>query len=158
MAFPNFDMLSSTSNEPITKEKLNRWHHLKDLGCLDSQGRLKIFGRKDDLIKCATDCIQPLKVEEIIYGRPDVEKVCVVGVPDQRLYEKICACIIMKAGKQGNQAALDKWADEHFDETSFGMKPKPHCYVFFDSFPVTRTGKTSRRSTRDQAIKMLGLV
>ena len=155
MAFPNFDMLNTHSEPAKTKDELNSWHHLKDLGSLDSQGRLQIFGRKDNMIKCATESVQPLEVEEILSQHPDVEKVCEVGVPDQRLYEKICACIIMKAGKQGNQAALDKWADEHFNEMSVGMKLKPHCYVFLDSFPVTRTGKLSHKSVKDVAISML---
>ncbi|KAK3753485.1 hypothetical protein QZH41_006188 [Actinostola sp. cb2023] len=158
VAFHNPDMLI-TSKQPVKpREQRSTWHHLSDGGCFDAQGRLKLLGRIDNMIKCATESVQPLLVEEVLYQHPDVEKVCVVGVPDQRLYQKICACIVMKAHKQGNQAVFDQWSDENFDEMSLGLKLKPHYYLFFDGFPLTRTGKLSRRLTKDLAIKTLGLI
>ena len=112
----------------------------------------------DFLIKCATESIQPTEVEEVLYNHPDVEKLCVCGVPDKRLYQKICACIIMKAGTHGDQASFDEWSKENFPEMSLGLSLKPHYYLFMDSFPLTRTGKLSRKKTQELALQKLGLV
>ena len=113
------------------------------------------------MIKCACETIQPLLVEDILQKHPEVEKVCVVGVPDQRLYQKICACIILKAGNHGSQeereASFDNWCKDKFYETSQGMVLKPHYFVFLEDFPLTRTGKLSRGLVKEIAMKELGI-
>ena len=115
----------------------------------------------DSMIKCATESVSPMYVEETLLEHPDVQKVCVVGVPDQRLYEKICACIILKEGNHGNAESLrpefHEWCEDKFVVSSIGLTVKPHYFVFVDSFPLTRTGKLSRKLVREAAIKTLGM-
>jgi len=148
-------MLLSTQNK--TKPQTNNWHHLSDLCSFTQQGQLKLYGRIDHLIKCATESIQPIEIEQVLSKHPDVHKVCACGVPDQRLYNKICACIVMKEGKKGDQPAFQKWSEENFDEMSSGLSLAPHYYVFLESFPLTKSGKLCRRQTKELAIKKLGL-
>ena len=116
----------------------------------------------DFMIKCAAESIPPVLLEDSLQNHPDVEKVCVVGVPDERLYQKICACIILKQGHHDNvdtlRAQFEEWCKDKFWESSIGFVMKPHYFVFLDSFPHTRTGKVSRRSVRDIAVKELGLM
>jgi len=154
-------MLSEDKPTTGTGSK-NGWHHSSDGASLDENGMLRLQGRMDDMIKCATESIMPYEIEDLLLGHPDVKKVCVVGVPDDRLYEKLCACIILKDGNHSNKDGhLEKqfhdWCKDNCWESTMGLQWKPHYYLFVDSFALTKNGKLSRRLVREMAVKELGL-
>lgn len=64
-----------------------------DVGKYDSKGNLIVTARKKDLIKRGAETIIPFEIEEMIAGHPKVSKVAVIGMPDERLGEKICAYV-----------------------------------------------------------------
>ncbi|XP_028514714.1 acyl-CoA synthetase family member 2, mitochondrial isoform X2 [Exaiptasia diaphana] len=147
----------------VDGKKISRgWHSSKDAGVVVNQNCIRLYGRLKFMIKVAGESIPPVFVESKLQEHPDVKKVCVVGVPDERLYHKICACVILEHGHHDNihdlTDQLDQWSNDKFWGSSSGLNIKPHYYIFLDSFPVTRTGKVSRREVRSIAIKDLGLI
>ncbi|KAK3746023.1 hypothetical protein QZH41_003246 [Actinostola sp. cb2023] len=96
--------LKYLSNPDATRNTISRtgWVHTGDFGQMNSRGRITITGRKDDMIKRATVKIFPVEVEKVLTKYDDVKDASVVGVPDVRLYEELCACIIPKKGSANN--------------------------------------------------------
>ncbi|XP_020900916.1 uncharacterized protein LOC110239533 isoform X1 [Exaiptasia diaphana] len=144
------------------KKKSNGWHSSKDVGVVVNQNCIRLLGRLKFMINVAGDSIPPVFVESKLQEHPDVNKVCVVGVPDKRLYQKMCACFVLKQRHHDDRndlsEQLDQWINNKFSESSSGLFHKPHHYVFLDSFPLTPTGKVNRKELRDIAIKELGLI
>ena len=75
-----------------------RWMHTGDLAVMDSDGYLNITGRIKDLVVRGGENISPREVEEFLYTHPDVRDVQVVGVPDVRYGEELCAWVILRDG------------------------------------------------------------
>ncbi|XP_020900035.2 uncharacterized protein LOC110238687 [Exaiptasia diaphana] len=163
VSFCNWDYMNPDLEGRVdTSKKSNGWNSSKDVGVVVKQNGIRLLGRLDFMIKVAGESIPPALLESTIQEHPDVKKVCVVGVPDERLYQKICACIILKQDHHDNRNDLsdhfDKWSKDKFSASSFGFITKPHYYVFLDSFPLTGTGKVNLREMRDIAIKELKLM
>ncbi|KXJ22410.1 uncharacterized protein LOC110252581 [Exaiptasia diaphana] len=161
VSFPMWDLLLSPEGKPTntqTDAAKNGWHYTNDGASLDENGKLRLQGRMDDMIKCATESIPPYEIESLLLDHPCVHKVCVVGIPDERLYEKMCACVILKDGSDENdhltmKDELDKYCSENCWLSTVGLFWKPHYYIFVKEFPMTRTGKLSRKLTKEMAIK-----
>lgn len=161
VSFPKWDLLSS-EEKLSTKAGAgkNGWHFSSDGASLDEEGKLRLQGRMDDMIKCATESILPYEIESLLLDHPYVNQVCVVGIPDERLYEKLCACVILKDDDNDHHTVMDeleKYCSENCWFSTVGLAWKPHCYVFVKEFPMTRTGKLSRKLTKEMAIKKLAL-
>ena len=90
------------------------WWSSGDVGVMDDKGRIKIYGRTGDAINRATDTAYPAKFEVDIAKNHVVARVVVVGVPDQRLYEEVCACFILKddAHPESQKIELEEWYEE----------------------------------------------
>ncbi|KAK3735623.1 hypothetical protein QZH41_007399 [Actinostola sp. cb2023] len=117
-------------NADATSKTISRtgWVHTGDLGKINSRGRLTITGRKDDMIKRATVKIFPAEVEKVLTKYDDVKDACVVGVPDVRLYEELCVCIIPKKGSalESDMADFEKWMSQTFTPDEQGLTLKPN--------------------------------
>ena len=70
-----------------------------DLGYLDEDGRLRIVGRKKEIINRGGENISPQEIEDLLLPHPKLAEVAIVGMPDTRLGEKSCAFVIPKAGE-----------------------------------------------------------
>ncbi|KAK3746026.1 hypothetical protein QZH41_003240 [Actinostola sp. cb2023] len=105
-------------NPEATRKTISRtgWVHTSDIGKMNPSGRFTITGRKDDMIKRATVKIFPAEVEKVLTKYDDVKDASVVGVPDVRLYEELCACIIPKKGSalESDMADFEKWMSQIF--------------------------------------------
>ncbi|XP_048575669.1 medium-chain acyl-CoA ligase ACSF2, mitochondrial [Nematostella vectensis] len=138
-----------------------RWYRTNDRCLLTPDGKLKILGRIDNLIKCATESIQPVEVETVLSKHPKVISAIAVGVPDQRLYETVCACVKLGLDKGETEesvvAEIDAWCADKFIVSTNGLSSQPVHYVVMDQFPTTRTGKTDRKTLRKMAIEKLGI-
>lgn len=77
-----------------------RWYHTGDVGVMDDEDRLSIVGRIKDLVIRGGENIYPREIEDLLVRHPEVVEVNVVGVPDERLGEELCACVIPRAGVQ----------------------------------------------------------
>ena len=74
------------------------WMHTGDLAVMREDGYCNIVGRIKDMVIRGGENIYPREIEEFLYTHPDVEDVQVVGVPDERYGEELCAWVRMRDG------------------------------------------------------------
>jgi acyl-CoA synthetase (AMP-forming)/AMP-acid ligase II len=134
------------------------WVHTGDVGSIDQRGKLTVSGRRSDMIKRATVKIYPAEVEQMIIKYPEVNDVAVVGVPDVRLYEELCACVIPKQGRPLDARVFEEWASQQFPVDEQGLSMKPKYTLVMEEFPKTRTGKIDRKALREIAVGKLGIL
>ena len=98
-------MLGYWNNDEKTAEAIDSdgWMHTGDLAVMRPDGYCNVVGRIKDMIIRGGENVYPREIEEFLYTHPDIEEAQVVGVPDERYGEEICAWIKMKPGR----AALD---------------------------------------------------
>jgi fatty-acyl-CoA synthase len=96
--------------------------------------------------------VYPREIEEFLYRHPAVQDVQVVGVPDPKYGEELCAWIIVKPGQ-----ALDEDTVRAFCKGQIAHYKVPRYIRFVDSFPMTVTGKIQKYKIRDAMKDQLGL-
>ena len=115
------------------------WMFSGDLGRFDEDGFLSIEGRIKDLIIRAGENISPKQIEEGIAELAEVEAVQVIGVPDPKYQEEICALVKLRAGATlGKSDVL-----EHLKPNLAHFK-LPKYVKFVEGFPMTITGKLQK--------------
>jgi fatty-acyl-CoA synthase len=129
-----------------------RWMHTGDLATMDAEGYCNIVGRSKDMVIRGGENVYPREVEEFLYTHPDVADVQVVGVPDERYGEELCAFVIARAGASVSEDDLRDFCRE-----SLAHFKVPRYVVFTDGFPMTVTGKVQKFKMREDAIARLGL-
>jgi fatty-acyl-CoA synthase len=129
-----------------------RWMHTGDLATMDADGYCNIVGRIKDMVIRGGENVYPREVEEFLYTHPDVSDVSVVGVPDERYGEELCAFVVARGG-----ASLTEDAVREFCRESLAHFKVPRYVVFTDGFPMTVTGKVQKFKMREDAIERLGL-
>ena len=128
------------------------WMHTGDLATIDAEGYGNIVGRLKDMIIRGGENVYPREVEEFLYRHPKVEDVTVVGLPDERFGEELCAWIRLKAGESAD-------ADEitAFCRGEIAHYKIPRYIRFVEAFPMTVTGKVQKYMIREQMISELNL-
>jgi fatty-acyl-CoA synthase len=129
-----------------------RWMHTGDLATMDDDGYCNIVGRIKDMVIRGGENVYPREIEEFLYGHPDIADVQVVGVPDARYGEELCAWVVMRGG-----AELSDEDVREFCRGRLAHFKVPRYVVFTDGFPMTVTGKVQKFKMRDDAISQLGL-
>ena len=122
--------------ENTNKSIQDGWMMSGDLAKFDEQGFLHIEGRIKDLIIRGGENISPKEIEEYIMGISQVENVQVIGVPDPKYQEEICAVIKIKKGQ-----ILQKETVLSFLKPKISHFKIPKYVKFVDGFPITVTGK-----------------
>lgn len=120
------------------------WVHSGDLAKMDEFGNLIIIGRIKDMIVRGGENIAPTEIEDILYSYPKVKQVAVIGVPDERLGEASCACVVAEGGSTFTVEELKN----HFSDTVARHKI-PDRLVFMDEFPTTPSGKVRKVQLRE---------
>jgi fatty-acyl-CoA synthase len=128
------------------------WMHTGDVGVIDAEGYGNIVGRIKDMVIRGGENISPREVEEFLYRHPKVEDVTVVGVPDERFGEELCAWIRLKPGVD---ATPEEVAD--FCRGQIAHYKIPRYVRFVDEFPMTVSGKVRKFVIRERMIAELGL-
>ena len=128
------------------------WMHTGDLAVIDAEGYGNIVGRIKDMVIRGGENVYPREVEEYLYSHPKVEDVTVVGVPDERLGEELCAWIRLRPGETATQEEL-----HDFCRGQIAHYKIPRYVRFVDAFPMTVTGKVQKFLIRDQMIAELNL-
>ncbi len=129
-----------------------RWMHTGDLAVLDAEGYCNIVGRIKDMVIRGGENIYPREVEDFLFRHPKVSEVQVVGVPDDRMGEELCAWIRLKPGESAT--AEDILA---FCRGQIAHYKIPRHVRFVEEFPMTVTGKVQKFMMRDTMIQELGL-
>ncbi|XP_013404143.1 acyl-CoA synthetase family member 2, mitochondrial-like [Lingula anatina] len=144
-------------NEKASREAFDAtgWFCTGDIGVMSLTGRITICGRKDDMIKRATFKLFPAEIEGILKQHHAVKDVVVIGAPDVRLGEEICACVILD--DVSSLADVKEWCKEKCPIGRDGLSLAPAYYVTFCEFPTTSNGKTNRRLLKQTALEKLRL-
>lgn len=116
------------------------WLPTGDQGDLDERGRLRIRGRRSDLIITGGENVDPAEVERVLSGCPGVRDVCVFGVEDER-WGQIVAVAIVQADPPPSALAVANYARDHL-----AAHKRPRVFAFCDALPLGSTGKLDRRS------------
>ncbi|MFC6880552.1 MULTISPECIES: AMP-binding protein [Actinomadura] len=124
-----------------TKEMRDGMMSLGDVGHLDSEGRLFVEGRDDDMIVSGGENVFPSAVEEVLAALPDVLEVAVVGVPDDDFGQRTAAFVVLREG--GRLGADDVRAHVRDHLARFAVPRDVH---FLDELPRNATGKILRRT------------
>jgi fatty-acyl-CoA synthase len=119
---------------------------------MDEEGYLNIVGRIKDMVIRGGENVYPREIEEFLYAHEDIADVQVVGVPDERYGEELCAWVVARDG-----ASLDDEAVREFCRGRLAHYKVPRYVVLTDAFPMTVTGKVQKYVLRDQAVERLGL-
>jgi len=129
-----------------------RWMHTGDLATMDDDGYCNIVGRIKDMVIRGGENVYPREIEEFLYTHEDVSDVSVVGVPDERYGEELCAFVVTRRG-----ASLTEDAVREYCRSRLAHYKVPRYVVFTDGFPMTVTGKVQKFKMREDAIARLGL-
>jgi len=134
------------SDEKKTAEAIDAggWMHTGDLATMDDQGYVNIVGRLKDLVIRGGENVYPREVEEFLYRHPKVLDVQVVGVPDPKYGEELCAWIRLR---EGQSATEDEIRD--FCRGQIAHYKIPRYVRFVDEFPMTVTGKVQKYKMRE---------
>jgi fatty-acyl-CoA synthase len=148
-------MLGYYSNEEATREAIDSdgWLHTGDLAVRLPNGYYKITGRIKDMVIRGGENIYPREIEEFLFTHPAVEQASVVGVPDAKYGEELCAWIKLKtaAGPVDDQQIRD------FCRAKLAHYKVPRYVKFVESFPQTVTGKIQKFKIREAMCGELGL-
>jgi fatty-acyl-CoA synthase len=131
------------------------WMHTGDLATMAADGYLNIVGRIKDLVIRGGENVYPREVEEFLYSHPGIADVQVIGVPDEKYGEELCAWVIRKPGAEGD--ALDEASVREHCRGSLAHFKVPRYVVFVDEFPMTVTGKIQKYKMRESSVSLLGL-
>ncbi|QDF98464.1 AMP-binding protein [Azoarcus sp. DD4] len=147
-------MLGYWDDEAKTREALDAagWMHTGDLAVIDDEGYCNIVGRIKDMVIRGGENIYPREIEEFLYRHPQILDVQVVGVPDQKYGEELCAWIILREGAE--LSANDVRA---YCQGQIAHYKIPRYIKFVDSFPMTVTGKIQKFQIREQMKRELAL-
>ena len=141
-------LLSAYYRDPVKTAEAFRggWFHSGDLAVSDPEGYIEIVDRKKDLIKTGGENVASREVEEAIYKNPGVAEVAVIGVPDAKWVERVCAVVVRRAGQTTSE--------QEVLAAAAGLAPfkRPKEVKFVDALPKNPSGKILKRELR----KMFG--
>lgn len=147
-------MLGYYKNPDATRAAIDHdgWLHTGDLAMRLPSGYYRITGRIKDLVIRGGENIYPREIEEFLFTHPAVEQVAVVGVPDPKYVEELCAWIKLKTGATANEDEIRTLCRQKLSHFKV-----PRYVKFVDSFPQTVTGKIQKFKIREQMIDELKL-
>src|SRR5438477_2702572 len=110
--------------------------HTGDLAAIDEAGYVNIVGRIKDMIIRGGENVYPREVEEFLYTHPAIEDVQVIGVPDAKYGEELCAWVRVRAGAELTVEELRAHCNGRIAHYKI-----PRYLRVTDAFPMTVTGK-----------------
>jgi fatty-acyl-CoA synthase len=147
-------MLGYWEDDARTEEAIDRagWMHTGDLATLDADGYCNIVGRIKDMVIRGGENVYPREIEEYLYRHPKIADVQVVGVPDDKYGEELCAWVKLKPGQTASVEEI-----RAFCKGQIAHYKVPRYIHFADAFPMTVTGKVQKYLMRQETIERLGL-
>ncbi len=130
---------------------LEGWYNTEDIAKADEEGRVWLVGRARDMILRGGQNVFPLEIEELLSTHPKVTNVSVTAMPDPRLGEKVCACVIPK---RGNVFSFEEMIT-YLVEKGLAKYKWPERLETMKSFPMIGAKVDKRRLTLDICRKLL---
>jgi fatty-acyl-CoA synthase len=118
-----------------------------DLGRVDEDGYFFLVDRPQANDQRGRLKVWPAEVEAMLYGHPDIQEACVVGVKDERRGETVKAFVVLKPARRGQVSAEDviAWA-----RTKMAAYKVPNIVAFEESLPKSATGKILWRALQER--------
>ena len=129
------------------------WMHTGDVGTIDGEGYGNIVGRIKDMVIRGGENIYPREIEEFLHAHPKISDVQVVGVPDPRFGEEICAWIRLAPGESCNEEEIRAFCRDRIAHFKI-----PRYVRFVEEFPLTVSGKVQKFVIREAMARELNLV
>jgi fatty-acyl-CoA synthase len=147
-------MLGYYNNPDATREAIDDegWLHSGDLAIRLPNSYFKITGRIKDMVIRGGENIYPREIEEFLFTHPSIEQSAVVGVPDPKYGEALCAWVKCKS-----DCALTELEIQDFCRDNLAHFKVPKYVRFVDAFPQTVTGKIQKFKICEAMIAELGL-
>jgi acyl-CoA synthetase (AMP-forming)/AMP-acid ligase II len=123
------------------------WFRTGDVASIDADGFVKITGRLKELIIRGGVNISPAEIEAKLLGDPRIRQLAIVDIPDERLGERVCACVVAAQGGEG--LALEDLVDLA-RKRGLAKHKWPERLEMMESLPVTSAGKIRRQALREQ--------
>jgi fatty-acyl-CoA synthase len=130
----------------------NRWLHTGDLVSMDADGHLRMTGRLKDMVIRGGENIYPVEIENFLLTHPAVSQVAIVGVPDPRLGEELCAWIKLKDGATATADELRTFCQGRISHYKI-----PRYWKFVADYPLTASGKIRKVDMRASSAREFGL-
>ena len=122
----------------------DHWMHTGDLATMDAEGYINIVGRSKDMVIRGGENIYPAEIEAFLYRHPKVQDVQVVGLPDKRFGEELCAWIVAKPDETISENEI-----REFCKGQIAHFKVPAYIRFVTQFPMTVTGKVQKFKIRE---------
>jgi len=147
-------MLGYWNDDQKTAEAIDRagWMHTGDQATIDKEGFCKIVGRIKDMVIRGGENVYPREIEEFLYRHPKVQDVQVIGVPDEKYGEELCAWVCLKEGETSNAEDIRTFCIGQIAHYKI-----PRYVKFVDGFPMTVTGKIQKFKMREEMTAELAL-
>ncbi len=147
-------MLGYWNDDEKTEEAIDAagWMHTGDQATIDEEGYCKIVGRIKDMVIRGGENVYPREIEEFLYRHPKVQDVQVIGVPDEKYGEELCAWVYLREGEESNAEEI-----RAFCKGQIAHYKIPRYVKFVDGFPMTVTGKIQKFKMREEMIAELSL-
>jgi fatty-acyl-CoA synthase len=147
-------MLGYWNDEEQTRDAIDaaRWMHTGDLAVMDDAGYLNIAGRIKDMVIRGGENIYPREIEEFLYAHPAIEDVQVIGVPDAKYGEELCAWVRLHPGETLTLEEL-----REFCTGKIAHYKIPRYLRISGDFPMTITGKVQKYKMREVSVTELDL-
>jgi fatty-acyl-CoA synthase len=128
------------------------WLHTGDLATMREDGNFRITGRLKEMIIRGGENIYPREIEEFLYAHPKIADVYVVGLPDERLGERVLAWVRLKPGETSTEDEIRDYCRGKIAHFKI-----PEYIRFVGEFPMTVTGKVRKFLIRQKEIQLRGL-
>lgn len=128
------------------------WYYSGDLCRMDEAGYIKITGRKKDIIVRGGENISSREVEDILLQHPKIHDACVVAMPDERLGERSCAYVVLKAPH--HSLSLEEVV-AFFSRKRVAKYKYPEHIVVIEKLPRTASGKIQKFLLRKDILQRL---
>jgi long-chain acyl-CoA synthetase len=119
------------------------WLHTGDIAVMESDGFFRIVDRLKEMIIVSGFNVYPTEIEDALYHHPQIQKVAVIGVPDERTGEAVKAFVVLRPGEHATVEEIVAWARDPANGLTGYRVPKQ--VEFRDSLPETLIGKVLRR-------------
>jgi fatty-acyl-CoA synthase len=130
-----------------------RWMHTGDVAVMDPEGYLNITGRIKDMVIRGGENVYPREIEEFLYTHPDILDAQVIGVPDARYGEELCAWVRLRPGAP----ELTAEALRDYAAGKLARYKIPRYVHVAEEFPMTVTGKVRKVEMRERSVELLRL-
>ena len=146
-------MLGYWNDPERTKKAIDEAHWIAsgDIATIDEEGYCQIVGRIKDMVIRGGENIFPREIEEFLYTHPKIEDVQIIGVPDPKYGEELCAWIKLHQGESATEEEI-----RDFCQGQIAHFKVPRYIKFVEGFPMTVTGKIQKFVMRKQMAEELG--